>query len=124
MLETNGLMIRTLDDLAVYCYGAAKAKGFWDDEPVSLADAMSLTHYFGNKLMLIVGELSEAHEGLRKGNGPSDHIPEFSALEEELADVLIRVFDLSGRLQLRLNDAVRAKLEFNRERPFKHGKKF
>ena len=38
-------------------------------------------------------ELSEALEGLRHGNPPSDHIPQFSSVEEEFADVIIRIMD-------------------------------
>jgi NTP pyrophosphatase (non-canonical NTP hydrolase) len=34
-------------------------------------------------------ELSEALEALRSGNKPDDHIPAFSGLAAELADVLL-----------------------------------
>lgn len=105
------------------CHAAAKSKGFWDDAPDPTDQAAYLT-YLGNKLMLIVSELSEAHEGLRRNNPPSEHISEFSSLEEELADVLIRLLDLAGGLKLSLAAAFDAKMRFNASRPIKHGKQF
>lgn len=78
----------------------------------------------GEMIALMHSELSEALEYLRKGNHPSDHIPEFSGLEEELADVVIRVMDMSAARNLRLAEAIVAKMEFNANRPYKHGKKF
>lgn len=89
------------------------AKGFWDGERND-----------GETLMLVVSELSEALEYLRKGNGNSDHIPNFTGVEEEMADVVIRVMDFCEERGHRLSDAIIEKLAYNRTRPFKHGKKF
>lgn len=54
----------------------------------------------------------------------SEKIPGFYALEEEMADVIIRVMDLAGALDLNLEEAIVAKLEHNKTRPMKHGKLF
>lgn len=78
----------------------------------------------GEKLMLVVSELGEALEALRKGNGPSAHIPAFTAVEEELADAVIRIADLCGARGWRLGAAVAAKHAYNKTREFKHGRKF
>lgn len=75
------------------------------------------------KIALMHAELSEALEALRNGNPASDHIPEFSGMEEEFADVVIRIMDYSGVIGLRIAEAVEAKLEFNANRPYKHGGK-
>ena len=54
-----------------------------------------------------------------------DHIPEFSGVEEEFADVVIRIMDYSKQMGLDVAGAVIAKKEFNKNREYKHGgKKF
>ena len=75
-------------------------------------------------LMLIVTEIAEACEGLRHGNPASNHIPKFSLVEEELADAIIRIADLSEAYGYRIEKAILAKLKFNKTRQIKHGKKF
>jgi len=80
-------------------------------------------HEIGTWLMLTVTELAEAMEGARHRNPPSEHIPEFNAMEEELADVIIRILDMAEMRKLRLGDAIIAKMDFNRTREHKHGGK-
>jgi NTP pyrophosphatase (non-canonical NTP hydrolase) len=77
------------------------------------------------RLMLIVSELGEALEAIRHGNPPDSHIPKFSGLEAELADVIIRAMDLAETHNLDLAGAVIAKMSYNSRRPVLHGgKKF
>ena len=79
----------------------------------------------GEMIALVHSELSEALEALRYGNPPDDKIPEFSGAAAELADVIIRVMDISVDGGYRVGEAVEAKMAFNKTRPFKHGgKKF
>lgn len=86
-------------------------QGFWQSDNT------------GEKIALMHSELSEALEADRK-NLESEHIPEFSGVEEELADVLIRIFDFAHQHELRLGAALAAKMQFNLTRPFKHGKNY
>lgn len=78
----------------------------------------------GELLALMHSELSEALEAVRYGNPASQHIPDFNGLEEEMADVLIRIFDFCDEFDLRLPEAILRKMEFNANRPHKHGKQF
>jgi NTP pyrophosphatase (non-canonical NTP hydrolase) len=66
----------------------------------------------GELLCLMHSELSEAMEAARK-DLRSTHIPDFSAVEEELADLLVRVFDFAGGANLRLAEAFVAKTRYN-----------
>jgi NTP pyrophosphatase (non-canonical NTP hydrolase) len=72
----------------------------------------------GLKLLLIVTELGELFEGVRKekAEAPDDHIPEFTYEEAEMADVVIRAMNYSTDRKLRLGAAILAKNEFNRHR--------
>ena len=70
-------------------------------------------------------ELSEALQALRNGNPPDDHIPEFTGVEAELADVIIRIMDVAAAMDYRIAEALIAKFEYNKKRSYKHGgKKF
>lgn len=104
--------ISEIDAMVQDVFGLAKEKG-WHDKP----------REDGTLIALIHSELSEALEGLRHGNPKSEHIPEFSALEEELADVIIRCMDMAGAKKLRLGEAIIAKHQFNLGREYKHGGK-
>jgi len=75
------------------------------------------------KIALMHSELSEALEAVRTGNPKSEKIPEFSLLEEELADVVLRIMNFGGQLGLRISEAIVAKDEYNDNRPYKHGGK-
>jgi hypothetical protein len=70
----------------------------------------------GTKLCLIHSEVSEALEGARKGLMDS-HLKHRKAEEVELADAIIRIFDLAGARKLDLYGAVVEKMEYNLHRP-------
>lgn len=105
--------VECVDDMAAKVYANAVAKGFWD------ADRND-----GEMIALMHSELSEALEGIRNGNPPDSHCPEFSGAEIELADVVIRIFDMCYARKWRLGEAIVAKMRFNAGRPHRHGKSF
>lgn len=112
------------------------------------------TNWFnvGDKLMLIVTEVSEAFEAFRHipddivgtlqnqqepvgatHNGwvcwadlppevQAQHEPVLNNFKEELADVFIRLADLSASLDIDLEHEVMKKMQTNEGRPWRHGK--
>ena len=72
-----------------------------------------------------MSELAERLETLRKNPTKQDeHCPDFLNLEIECADLIIRCLDFCGRRNLRIGEAVVAKMKYNEGREFKHGKNF
>ena len=105
------------------CHGAAKAAGWWTD-PATGADmtcayrlpmAVKPRRNIGEMLCLIHSEISEAMEGARKGL-MDDKLPHRPMLEAELADAVIRIFDMAGGLSLDLPGAIAEKLAYNAQR--------
>lgn len=108
----EGMLISGLRDLQFDIYKNAVDHGFYEGEWNA-----------GEKIALMHSELSEALEADRNGNPPSDHIPLFSGIEEEFADVVIRILDFAQHKGLDVANAILAKHEFNKSRPYKHGGK-
>lgn len=108
-------------------HGSAKDRGWWSD----LETGEPISRNIGEALCLVHSEVSEAMEGYRKGL-MDDHLPTRTMFEVELADAVIRIFDLAGGLNLDLGGAIEEKHLYNQNRPDhkietrkeKNGKKF
>lgn len=96
----------TISELIKECHKVASGKGWWD-EPRNDGELIALMH----------SELSEALEAMRNRAGQD-------CLAEELADCCIRIFDYCGSRQIDLEAALLKKIEYNKTRPYRHGKKF
>mgnify|MGYP000140159900 CR=1 FL=1 len=84
---------------------------WWRD----LATGERVTRNVGELLMLTVSEIAEAMEGHRK-NLNDAHLPHRKSIEVELADAVIRIFDMAGGLGLDLAGAFEEKLAYNATR--------
>lgn len=114
-LATLGPALTVLiDQYQSQIYSAMEVQGFWGYGQDST----------GSKIALMHSELSEALEADRKDIQSDDKIPEFTGVEAELADTVIRILDFAGRHNLRLGEAITAKMLFNLTRPPKHGKAY
>lgn len=101
---TKALHRSSLKRFQDYAHGLARENGWWD-----------LPRDTGTLLMLVVSELGEAMEGFRK-NKMDEHITHRSSLEVEMADAVVRLFDMAGGLDLDLAGAIVEKLEYNAKR--------
>tara|TARA_B100000530_G_scaffold336628_1_gene291974 strand:+ start:6450 stop:6773 length:324 start_codon:yes stop_codon:yes gene_type:complete len=92
----------------------AISKGWWDKER-EIPELIALIH----------SELSEALEEYRVSENLDiryeNNKPEGFVVE--LADVLIRIFDLSGKYKIDLKKALETKLKYNETREYRHGNK-
>ena len=111
----------SFDDIAEELHELAVEKGFWD--VVKDATPEQTDIFMTKQLMMIVSEAVEVMEAIRKSHGPE-------AVADEVADILIRTFDLyAGLLEheytnVSLDEAFEKKTAFNKSRPQKHGVKF
>ena len=101
--------------LQTICHRIAKESGWWIN-PTTGEDVRNNPLNFSSKLMLIVSEVAEAMEGDRK-NLMDDKLPHRPMREVELADAVIRIFDLAGGYGLDLRGAIEEKLLYNQQRP-------
>ena len=132
-----------MKNLIAKAHGTAKEKGFWDTE-----------RNVSEMLMLIVSEVAEAQEALRKNHYANPEVvdslahdleldrtdEEFllktlvwkskfeenikSSFQDEIADVAIRLFDLCGGMGIDLEKHIEMKMKYNSMRGYKHGKAF
>ncbi len=125
--DAEDAFVEQFNRMAGRVYAIAVAKGFWErrtdlvngflGEKRSAELAVNL-----EALALVHEGVSEAGSALRHGNPPDDKVPEFSGVEAELADVVIRIMDLAHARTWRVGEAIVAKLAMNATRPAMHGK--
>lgn len=132
--------VTAFNQLADEVHSTARAKGWWDGDKLydevkdhliktqaslEMIEAVlkRLERNVGESVALMHSELSEALEAARHGNPPDDKCPQYSGIETELADVIIRIMDVSRAHGWRVAEALEAKREFNKTRTYKHGGK-
>lgn len=109
---------RILDSLAHLqdtIYRGNVQAGWWKNIKTDEAFPKGDVTLILSKLALVHSEVSEAVEGVRKGLN-DDHLPERPMAEVELADAIIRAFDLAGHEGWDLAGAIIEKLYYNSKR--------
>jgi NTP pyrophosphatase (non-canonical NTP hydrolase) len=103
------------EDLQRICREQAHSADWWTALETGEDKAATGNFNIPEKLMLIVSEISEAMEGHRK-NLQDDKLPQRKMLEVELADAVIRIFDLAGACRMELGTTIAQKLDYNSKR--------
>jgi len=128
-----------LNKLAQEIHQNAKDKGFYEQKDRNISEL----------LMLVVSELGEAQEALRKDKradvetyqyckdatdihwkDKADYVrSEFEknikdSFEDEIADAIIRLLDLCAYLKIDIDFHIEEKMVYNKKRDYKHNKRF
>ena len=127
-----------LNEIRDAIHNNSVAKGFWNEPNTNITE----------KIMLVVTELSEAVEAMRKLSRNelyhsislcNSTIEDFDlngydhydfgkfikdSVGDEFADSIIRILDLCGRLGIDIEGHIKYKMEYNSTRPYLHGKQF
>ena len=127
-----------LNEIRDAIHNNSVAKGFWNEPNTNITE----------KIMLVVTELSEAVEAMRKldvnelivgivqcneiisdfditgycGHNFKEFIKD--SVGDEFADSIIRILDLCGRLGIDIEGHIKYKMEYNSTRAHMHGKTF
>jgi len=97
-----------LKKLIEECHKIAVNKGWWENH-----------RDFSTIVMLVVTELSEAVQEDRKKDDDR-----YEKTQTEIADALIRLFDLCGAYFIDIEQVILDKMEFNRNRPYRHNRRY
>lgn len=103
-----------INDVVDKCHQASVDAGWWTDKEGNHLTLNPMC--FSNKLCLTHSELSEAMEADRK-DLQDDKLPHRHGREVELADAVIRIFDLAAAYNMDLGGAIEEKMAFNAIRP-------
>jgi NTP pyrophosphatase (non-canonical NTP hydrolase) len=96
-----------INELCKEIHASNVKAGWWDAADNALV--------VPTKLALVHSELSEALESHRK-NTKDDKLPQYDGIAVELADAVIRIFDLAGFLGIPLGTIMAEKEAFNAKR--------
>lgn len=110
--------MNTINEIADAIHANAIAHGFHPQDE-------SIENFISNQCNNMHAEITEFWDAWRDGsqyNQCDKPIP-LSCSEEELADFVIRALDVSSRLGIDIQRAIEIKHEYNKTRPYKHGKK-
>ncbi len=118
-LYTKAEVLNAVNILADQCHAAAYNSGWWHNLDGTKRNLDPKTPEgrgaIAWPLLLIISEVIEAAEGVRKGL-KDDKLPHRDMLEVEMADAIIRIMDLGAGLNMDLAGAIVEKLAYNANR--------
>lgn len=103
--------LKEIDNLQKSAYSVSLRNGFW------LGPKGELDY----KLNAIQKELDEAK---LKDMAPDKHLPEFSNMAVELADIILMTLDTAAGFGINMADILSKKAEFNEKREYKKETKY
>lgn len=110
----GSIFIKEWNNVTKTVHHIAKDKGWWDGGERNNGEMIALIH----------SETSEALEILRKYPLANSDKIDALAIEEELADIVIRVMDMAAGRGWNVGEAIIKKVAYNEGRTYRHGKKF
>ena len=107
-----------INELKNEVHELAKEKGWYDNPEIE-------DQYIERMCNNLHDKVSELHTAWRENklHDNCDKPISLSCLEEELADIIIRVLDNCGRLGVDIKTAVLIKHQYNKTRSYRHGGK-
>lgn len=102
---------QAMSDVARTIHESCIAAGWYTD----LHTGLPLDRNVPEMLCLIHSEISEALEAFRK-DLKDDHLPDYNGIDVELADAVIRIFDLAGYLDIDIGHVIDDKFHYNQTR--------
>ncbi len=105
------MAIDSLEYLIADSHGAAVRAGWYTDIKTGLPKVRN----DGEQLLLIVSEIVEGFEGIRKSL-KDDKLPQYEMIDVELIDAAIRIFDFLGKRSAPAGEIYVAKRNYNDNR--------
>lgn len=113
-MDTVASMAMALTNISNLVHSMNVEAGWWSD--IKTGESLKDNPLFiASKLLMVHSEISEATEAHRKGKN-DDKLPHRSGVEVELADAMIRIFDLAGAMNMDIGWAIVEKLVYNQQR--------
>ena len=115
----------TISRVAHEAYAVNVANGWWEDrEAIASAHLKGQHQVMLAALALVVSEVAEAMEAVRKHDPTTwADTKTKDTFARELAGATLRIMDLAAANCVDLGEAIRAELDANKARGYKHGGK-